>query len=187
AEEIFATTVAVGREVLATAGTSPRDVTAIGITNQRETTVIWDRATGVPVHPAVVWQSRASAAICEELRARGLEPLVRAKIGLVIDAYFSGTKVRWILDRVPGAQRRAERGELAFGTIDSWLIWRLTGGRAHVTDVTNASRTLLLDLHRCAWDDELCRYFGVPRPLLPQVLPSAADFGQTAGLTFLPD
>jgi len=137
-EEIFASTVAVGRDALAAAGAAARDVAAIGITNQRETTVVWERATGRPIHPAVVWQSRASAAICEELRARGLEPLVRERTGLVIDAYFSATKVRWILDRVPGAQRRAAAGELVCGTIDTWLVWNLTGGRVHVTDVSNA-------------------------------------------------
>jgi glycerol kinase len=166
-EEIFATTVAVAREALATAKATARDVRAIGITNQRETTVVWERATGRPIHPAVVWQSRASAAICDELRGRGLEPLMRERTGLVIDAYFSATKIRWILDRVPGAQQRAERGELLFGTIDSWLIWKLTGGRAHVTDVSNASRTLVFDIHRGAWDDELLAALGIPRGMLP--------------------
>jgi glycerol kinase len=167
ADEIFATTVAVAREALAGARTRARDVAAIGITNQRETTVVWERATGRPIHPAVVWQSRASATICEDLRARGLERLVRDRTGLVIDAYFSATKVRWILDRVPDAQRRAEAGELAFGTIDSWLIWKLTGGRAHVSDVSNASRTMLFDIHRLSWDDDLLRELRIPRAMLP--------------------
>ncbi|OLE75438.1 MAG: glycerol kinase [Chloroflexi bacterium 13_1_20CM_2_70_9] len=166
ADEIFATTVAVGREALAVAGVAARDVAAIGITNQRETTVVWERASGRPIHPAVVWQSRASAAICEQLRARGLETLVRERTGLVIDAYFSATKIRWILDQVPGAQARAERGELLCGTIDSWLVWRLSGGRRHVTDVSNASRTLVFDIHRGAWDDELLRALDLPRSVL---------------------
>ena len=166
-DEIFATTVAVGREALAAAKVGARDVAAIGITCQRETTVVWERATGRPVHPAVVWQSRASAAICDDLRARGLEPLVRRRTGLVIDAYFSGTKVRWILDRVSGAQERAERGELAFGTIDSWLTWKLTGGRVHVADVSNASRTMLFDIRRGAWDDDLLAALRIPRAMLP--------------------
>jgi glycerol kinase len=166
AEEIFATTVAVGREALAAAGVAARDVAAIGITCQRETTVVWERATGRPIHRAVVWQSRASAAICDEMKARGLEPLVRARTGLVIDAYFSATKVRWILDRVSGAQARAEAGELLWGTIDSWLIWKLTAGRAHVTDVSNASRTLVFDIHRGAWDDQLLGALRLPRTML---------------------
>ena len=173
ADEIFATTIAVAREALAGAKASARDVAAIGITNQRETTVVWERATGRPIHRAVVWQSRASAAICDDLRASGLEPLVRERTGLVIDAYFSATKVRWILDRVPGAQRRAETGELAFGTIDSWLVWRLTGGRAHVTDVSNASRTLVFDIHHGAWDDELLGALDIPRAMLPQPVRSS--------------
>ena len=178
-EELFAATVAVGREALAAARVAPRDVAAIGITNQRETTVVWERATGRPIHPAVVWQSRASAAICERLRADGLEPLVRARTGLVIDAYFSGPKVRWILDRVPGAQRRAEAGELLCGTVDAWLVWRLTGGRAHVTDVSNASRTLVFDIHRGAWDDELLRALALPRALLPSPVRSSGVVAET--------
>ena len=172
-EEIFASTIAVAREALAQARATARDVRAIGITDQRETTVVWERATGRPIHPAVVWQSRASAAICEELRARGLEPLVRERTGLVIDPYFSATKVRWILDRVPGAQRRAEAGELAFGTIDSWLVWKLTGGRVHVTDASNASRTMIFDIRRGSWDDELLGALAIPRALLPSVVRSS--------------
>ena len=173
ADEIFATTIAVAREALARANVDARDVRAIGITNQRETTVVWERATGRPIHRAVVWQSRASAAICDDLRARGLEELVRARTGLVIDAYFSATKVRWILDVVPGAQERAERGELLFGTIDSWLIWKLTGGRAHVSDVSNASRTLVFDIHRGAWDDELLAALRIPHEMLPTAVRSS--------------
>jgi glycerol kinase len=164
--EIFATTVAVGREALSRAGLAARDLSAIGITNQRETTVVWERKTGRPIHPAVVWQSRASAAICERLRADGHDKLVRERTGLVIDAYFSGTKIRWILDQVPGAQRRAEAGELVCGTIDTWLIWNLTGGRTHVTDVSNASRTLVFDIHRGTWDDELLALLNIPRSMM---------------------
>ncbi|HYV22514.1 MAG TPA: FGGY family carbohydrate kinase, partial [Candidatus Bathyarchaeia archaeon] len=165
-EEIIATTVAVGREALAHAGLTAKEIAAIGITNQRETTVVWERATGRPIHPAVVWQSRASAAICERLRSDGHETLVRERTGLVIDAYFSGTKVRWILDQVAGAQKRAEAGELVCGTIDAWLIWNLTGGRTHVTDVSNASRTLVFDIHRGTWDDELLALLDIPRSMM---------------------
>ena len=178
-EEIFATTVAVGREALAAAGAAARDVAAIGITNQRETTVVWERASGRPIHPAVVWQSRASAQICEELRARGLEPLVRARTGLVIDAYFSATKVRWVLDRVAGAQARAARGELLCGTIDTWLVWKLTGGRVHVTDVSNASRTMVFDIHRQRWDDELLAALDLPRTMFAEPVPSKGVVGET--------
>ncbi|TMB79145.1 MAG: glycerol kinase GlpK [Chloroflexi bacterium] len=173
ADEIFATTIAVAREALTAARANAHDVAAIGITNQRETTVVWERVTGRPIHRAVVWQSRASAGICDDLRSRGLEPLVRERTGLVIDAYFSATKIRWILDRVPGAQRRAERGELCFGTVDSWLIWNLTGGRAHVTDVSNASRTLVFDIHRGTWDDELLAALDIPRAMLPKPVRSS--------------
>src|SRR5262249_19000273 len=152
---------------LSRAGLGASDVRAIGITNQRETTVVWDRATGQPIHPAVVWQSRASAEICDRLKADGLEPLFRGKTGLIIGAYFSGTKIRWLLDQVPEAQRRAENGELLFGTVDSWLVWKLTGGRVHGTDVANASRTLLFNIHTLDWDDELLQVLRVPRSMLP--------------------
>ena len=178
-DEIFATTVAIGREALAAAGVRARDIAAIGITNQRETTVVWERATGRPIHPAVVWQSRASAQICEELRARGLETLVRERTGLVIDAYFSATKVRWILDQVPGAQARAKAGELLCGTIDTWLVWKLTGGRVHVTDVSNASRTMVFDIHRQRWDDELLAALDLPRVMFAKPVPSMGVAGET--------
>jgi len=178
-DEILATTVAVGRDALAAAGIGARDVAAIGITNQRETTVVWERATGRPIHPAVVWQSRASAAICEALRARGLEALVRERTGLVIDAYFSATKVRWILDRVPGAQARAVAGELLCGTIDTWLVWKLTGGRVHVTDVSNASRTMVFDIHRQRWDDELLAMLDLPRTMFAKPVRSMGVVGDT--------
>jgi glycerol kinase len=183
-DDIFATTVAVGREALAAAGIGARDVVAIGITNQRETTVVWERDTGRPIHPAVVWQSRASAKICESLRARGLEPLVRARTGLVIDAYFSATKVRWILDRVPGAQARAARGEVLCGTIDTWLVWKLTGGRVHITDVSNASRTMVFDIHRQRWDDELLAALDLPRAMFANPVPSMGVVGETESSYF---
>jgi len=185
AEEIFETTVAVGREALGAAHVTARDIAAIGITNQRETTVVWERATGRPIHRAVVWQSRASAAICERLRAAGWDAKVRERTGLVIDAYFSGPKIRWILDQVPGAQARAAAGELLCGTIESWLIWKLSGGAVHVTDVSNASRTMVFDIHRAAWDDELLAALEIPPALLPSPVPcsgvvaeaDAAHFG----------
>lgn len=178
-QEIFRTTVDVGREALSRAGISVGDVAAIGITNQRETTVVWDAKTGEPIHPAVVWQSRATAGICDQLKADGLEPLFRERTGLVIDAYFSGTKIRWLLDRVPDAQRRAEAGELRFGTIDSWLVWKLTDGRVHCTDVSNAARTLLFNIHSLDWDPELLNALRVPRAMLPEVRSNAEVYGET--------
>ena len=167
------------REAMATAGASGQAVAAIGITNQRETTLLWDRATGAPLHRAIVWQDRRTAALCEQLRASGHETLVNARTGLLLDPYFSATKLRWLLDHIPGARDRARRGELAFGTIDSWLVWQLTGGRLHVTDASNASRTLLYDIHRGAWDDELLALFDIPRELLPAVGNSSAAIGET--------
>lgn len=175
-EEIWESTVLAGREALAAAGGVWPD--AIGITNQRETLVLWDRVTGAPVHRAIVWQDRRTAARCAELRDRGLEPLVRERTGLVLDPYFSGTKLEWLLDRVPGARESAEAGELAAGTVDSWLIWKLTGGRVHATDHTNASRTLLYDIGRRDWDDELLDIFGIPRAVLPEIRVSAGSFGE---------
>jgi glycerol kinase len=177
AHEIWAGQVECAREALAKAGVK---VAAIGITNQRETTVLWDRRTGEPLHKALVWQDRRTAAFCEQLKAQGLEPRVRALTGLVMDPYFSATKLRWLLDNVAGARERAERGELAFGTVDTWLLWQLTGGKVHATDVSNASRTLLFDIHRGDWSDELLGLFGIPRALLPEVRPSAGVFGQAA-------
>ncbi|RMF12019.1 MAG: glycerol kinase, partial [Alphaproteobacteria bacterium] len=156
------------------------DVLALGITNQRETTVIWDRATGEPIHPAIVWQDRRTAGMCEKLTEEGAEVEVQRRTGLLLDPYFSATKISWLLDEVPGARERAERGELAFGTIDSWLLWKLTDGAVHATDVTNASRTLLFNLVRREWDDEMCRLFRVPSAILPEVRASDADFGMTA-------
>jgi glycerol kinase len=184
AEEIWRTQLEVGREVLARCGLTASDVAAIGITNQRETTVLWDRATGKPIHPAIVWQDRRTAPDCDLLRRSGHTEQVQAKTGLLIDAYFCATKIRWLLDYVPQARQRAERGELAFGTIDSWLIWNLTGGRVHATDVTNASRSMLLNLHSCQWDDELLELFSIPRSLLPEVLPSSHMYGETDAAWF---
>ncbi|HHI88715.1 MAG TPA: glycerol kinase, partial [Hellea balneolensis] len=156
-----------------------RDIAAIGITNQRETTVVWDRRTGAPVHRAIVWQDRRTAPLCARLKADGCEGLIVQKTGLLLDPYFSGTKIAWILDHVAGARARAERGELAFGTIDSWLIWRLTGGRVHATDATNASRTLLYNINTDQWDAELLALFDIPKSLLPEVRDCADDFGVT--------
>jgi len=179
ANEIWETQLRVGRDVLAQCGMTAADVAAIGITNQRETTLVWDRKTGQPIHPAIVWQDRRTAADCDALRAAGHDDSVQQKTGLLIDAYFCATKLRWLLSEVPGARQRAEAGELAFGTIDSWLIWKLTGGRVHATDVTNASRTMLLDISTCQWDDELLDIFEIPRSMLPEVMPSSHLFAST--------
>jgi len=182
--EIWATQVGVAAEALAMAGLSPRDIAAIGITNQRETTLLWDRRTGEPVHNAIVWQDRRTAGECDRLKEEGLEPLFRRKTGLVLDAYFSGTKLAWLLKNVPGARNRAEAGELAFGTVDSWLVWNLSGGRLHLTDASNASRTLLFNIQTLAWDDELLTILGIPRSVLPEVVDSSAVYGETAGNLF---
>lgn len=184
ASEIWETQVGVAAEAIVRAGISARDVAAIGITNQRETTVVWERATGKPICNAIVWQDRRTAALCDELKASGREDLFSAKTGLVLDAYFSGTKLRWILDNVAGARARAAAGELAFGTIDSWLIWKLSGGKTHVTDASNASRTLLFNIHAGEWDDELLNMLQIPRAVLPQVVASAGVAAETAGELF---
>ena len=182
--DIWQSQLDVARGALRNASLSAADVVAIGITNQRETTILWDRATGAPVHHAIVWQDRRTAPLCEELRARGAGTLVTAQTGLLLDPYFSATKIAWLLDNVQGLRARANAGEIAFGTVDSWLIWNLTGGARHVTDVTNASRTLLYDIHRLCWSDELLATFGIPRALLPEVLPCTAEFGTTAAAHF---
>ena len=181
ANEIWVTQMGVATEAIARAGIAARDVAAIGITNQRETTVVWNRATGKPVCNAIVWQDRRTAGLCDELKARGLEPFFTAKTGLVLDAYFAGTKLRWILDNVAGARALAQAGELAFGTIDSWLVWKLSGGASHVTDASNASRTLLFNIHTGGWDDELLAALDVPRAVLPQVVASSGVIAETAG------
>lgn len=181
--EIAASQIEVARQAIAEAGLRPDELAGLGITNQRETTLVWDRRTGEPIHRAIVWQDRRTAAMCDHLRREGLEPTVREKTGLLLDPYFSGTKLRWLLDHVEGARDRAERGELAFGTIDAWLIWRLTGGRVHATDVTNAARTLMFNIHAGDWDDELLDMLGVPRAVLPEVVPSSGIVGETDGET----
>ncbi len=178
--EIFASQYGVMTEVLARSGAEPHEVAAIGITNQRETTIVWDKETGRPVYNAIVWQCRRTAALCEQLKAQGAAEMIRARTGLLIDAYFSATKIKWILDNVPGARERAQRGELLFGTVDSWLIWKLTGGEAHVTDATNASRTMLFNIHTMEWDREICEMLGIPMCMLPEVRPSSEVYGYTS-------
>jgi glycerol kinase len=178
-EDLWRTTLSTCRRVMEQAGVTAADVAGIGITNQRETTLVWDRDTGKAIHRAIVWQDRRTADFCAALKRAGNESGVAAKTGLILDPYFSGTKIAWILDNVEGARARAEAGRLAFGTVDSWLLWRLTGGRVHATDATNASRTLLFDIHKGAWDDDMLRLLGVPRAMLPEVKDCAADFGVT--------
>ncbi len=180
AHEIWQTQCEVAAEVIAKSALAGTDIGGIGITNQRETTVLWDRASGLPLAPAIVWQDRRTAAFCESLKREGLEECVREKTGLVIDAYFSGTKLNWLLNNIPGARQRAMRGELAFGTVDSWLIWQLTAGKVHATDVSNASRTMLCNIHTLTWDDELLRAMDIPRAVLPKIVSSSEIIGETA-------
>jgi glycerol kinase len=184
--DIWRDTIDVLGAVLAEGKIDARTICAIGITNQRETTVLWDRRTGEPVHNAIVWQCRRTASYCDELQARGLEEVVRRKTGLVVDAYFSATKVRWLLDNVPGVRERAQEGDILFGTIDSWLVWKLTGGQVHITDYTNASRTLLFDIHRLAWDEELLAEMDIPSQVLPEVRSSSEVYGFTSDNGALP-
>ena len=179
AREIWATQFGVAAEAMGKIGASAGDIAAIGITNQRETTVVWDRATGEPVYNAIVWQCRRTSAYCDELKARGYAEAIRRKTGLVVDAYFSGPKIRWILDNVPGARRRAEAGELLFGTVETWLIWLLTGGRVHVTDYSNASRTMLFNINTLDWDEDLLRLMDIPRSMLPTPVASSQVYGET--------
>jgi glycerol kinase len=179
-EDLWRTVLATCREAIAKAGLAARDIAAIGITNQRETTLVWDRASGKPIHNAIVWQDRRTDKMCRKLKDAGNEALVAARTGLVLDPYFSATKIAWLLDHVPGARAKAERGELAFGTVDSFLLWRLTEGAVHATDATNASRTALYDIHANAWSADLCALFRVPEVMLPQVRDCAADYGSTA-------
>jgi glycerol kinase len=176
-EEIWLTSIATAREAMAKAGLEARDIAALGITNQRETALVWDRSTGKPIYPAIVWQDRRTAGVCQDLKAQGAEPQVAALSGLLVDPYFSATKAAWILDHVPGARDRARAGELAFGTVDSFLLWRLTGGKVHATEATNACRTLLFDLDNGCWSEELRRLFDVPESTLPEVHDCAHDFG----------
>lgn len=182
--EIWQSQIQVAREAIARAGLQARSIAALGITNQRETTIVWERATGKPIANAIVWQDRRTADVCAELKRRSVEPTVRGKTGLVLDPYFSATKLAWILNHVPNARDRAMSGELAFGTVDTWLVWNLTGGRLHVTDVSNASRTLLYDIRRNCWDQELLALFDIPRAVLPEVLPSSYPYGETEAALF---
>lgn len=182
--EIWASQLGVAMEAIAGAGLTAADIVAIGITNQRETTLVWDRGTGRPICNAIVWQDRRTAGQCEQMKADWLEPFFRERTGLVLDPYFSGTKLAWILDNVPGARVRAERGELAFGTVDSWLVWNLTGGERHVTDASNASRTLLYNIHRGEWDSDLLKALRIPAALLPEIVPSSGVCGHTAPSLF---
>ena len=181
ATEIWSTQVGVATEAIIKAGITPQDVAAIGITNQRETTLLWDRSTGKPLHNAIVWQDRRTSAYCDELKARGLAKSIQEKTGLIVDAYFSATKIKWMLDNVPGAREKAAAGQIAFGTMDSWLIWKLTDGRVHVTDVTNASRTMIYNIHTLDWDQELLDLFDIPRSILPEVKSSSEVYGETTG------
>ncbi len=178
-EEIWATTAGTCRAVIEKAGLSPSDIATIGITNQRETTLVWDKTTGKPIHRAIVWQDRRTAAFCADLRAAGHDRTITDKTGLLADPYFSGTKLKWILDHVEGARDRARRGELLFGTVDTWLIWKMTAGAAHVTDATNAARTMLFDIHKGCWSQTICGLFDIPMEMLPEVKDCAADFGMT--------
>ena len=179
ANEIWATLLGVAVEAMQMAGAAAADIAAIGITNQRETTIVWDKATGEPVHHAIVWQCRRTSEYCDELRARGLTARFREKTGLVLDAYFSATKLHWLLENVPGVRERAAKGELLFGTVETWLIWKLTGGRAHVTDYSNASRTMLFNINTLDWDEEILAELNIPRSMLPKPLPSSGLFGTT--------
>jgi len=181
-EEIAASQIAVALEALAKVNAKPTDVAAIGITNQRETTIIWDRATGKPIYNAIVWQDRRTAAFCQQLQAQGHEPLIQQHTGLLIDAYFSGSKISWILQHVPNARQLAEAGRLAFGTVDTWLVWKLTGGRLHITDASNASRTMLFNLHSGRWDDDLLNLFRIPASMLPAVRPSSEVYGEVSSV-----
>ena len=178
-EEIWMTQLAVAREAMTKIGASAQDIAAIGITNQRETTIVWDRNTGQPVYPAIVWQCRRTSGYCDSLKEKGLTGKFREKTGLVVDAYFSGTKIKWILDHVEGARKRAEEGELLFGTVETWLIWKLTKGAVHVTDYTNASRTMLFNIRTLEWDEEILEELGIPQKMLPQARPSSEIYGKT--------
>ena len=179
ADEIWSTQLGVAVEAMSKIGAEAADIAAIGITNQRETAIVWDKKTGEPVCHAIVWQCRRTAKFCDELMEQGLEDLIRQKTGLKIDAYFSGTKIRWILDHVEGARARAQKGELLFGTVETWLIWKLTRGKVHVTDYSNASRTMLFNIHTLEWDEDILRILDIPRAMLPEVKPSSCIYGET--------
>ena len=178
AEEIWSTQLEVAQEAMKNLNATAADIAAIGITNQRETTIVWDRHTGEPIHRAIVWQCRRTAEYCDSLKDKGLVDTVRAKTGLVIDAYFSGTKLRWLLENVPGARERAEKGELLFGTVETWLIWKLTHGRVHITDYSNAARTMLFNINTLEWDEDILKELDIPRAMLPQAKPSSCLYGE---------
>ena len=182
--EIWASEAAVIAQAISTIGINGLDIAAIGITNQRETTIVWDAQTGKPVYNAIVWQDRRTSAYCDELKAQGLTERIREKTGLILDAYFSGTKIKWILDNVPGAREKAEKGQLRFGTVDSWLVWQLTKGEKHVTDVSNASRTLLFNIHTLEWDGEMLQLMGIPASMMPRVCSSSEVYGHTKTTIF---
>ncbi|NMA58501.1 FGGY family carbohydrate kinase, partial [Clostridium cochlearium] len=182
--EIWATQFSVATEAMAKANIDATDIAGIGITNQRETTIVWDKRTGLPVYNAIVWQCRRTAPICDTLKEKGLTEKIREKTGLVLDAYFSGTKIKWILDNVQGAREEAEKGNLLFGTVDTWLIWNLTKGRVHVTDYSNASRTMIYNIHELKWDDELLEILDIPKSMLPEVKPSSYIYGETNATLF---
>lgn len=184
ADEIFTTQLEVAKQALANVGANPGDIAAIGITNQRETTVVWNRHTGRPVYNAIVWQCRRTAPYCDALKEQGLTDIVRSKTGLVIDPYFSGTKIRWILENIPGAREEAERGDLLFGTVETWLIWKLTGGKIHVTDYSNASRTMLFNINTLQWDDDILKLMDIPASMLPEAKPSSCIYGYTSAQFF---
>jgi glycerol kinase len=181
AMEIWSSQAGVAAEAIIGAGLKGEQISAIGITNQRETTVVWERETGKPVCPAIVWQDRRTAAFCDKLKEEGNDKMIREKTGLIVDAYFSGTKIRWILDNVSGARAKAEAGKLAFGTIDTWLLWNFTRGKVHVTDVTNASRTLLFNIHKMQWDEDLLKLLDIPASMLPEVRSCSEVYGSTSG------
>jgi glycerol kinase len=184
AAEIWGTQLQVAREAMAKINADYKDIAAIGITNQRETTVIWDKFTGKPIYNAIVWQCRRTSELCDQLKAEGFDKVIREKTGLIVDAYFSGTKIKWLLDNVPGARERAEKGELLFGNMDSWLIWNLTDGRVHVTDYSNASRTMLFNIHSLEWDEEILARLDIPKSMLPKPMPSSCIYGMTAPSLF---
>ena len=179
ATEIWSTQLGVAAEAITKAGLTVKDIAAIGITNQRETTVIWEKATGQPVHHAIVWQDRRTAAYCDQIKLSGADKMLQQKTGLIVDAYFSATKIKWMLDELPGVREKAMRGELCFGTMDTWLLWKLTNGKVHATDVSNASRTLLFNIHTLQWDEELLQLFNIPASLLPEVRSSSEIYGYT--------
>ena len=184
ADEIWATQLEVAQQAMANIGATAADIAAIGITNQRETTIVWDKNTGKPIHHAIVWQCRRTSEYCDSLKEKGLTDTFRSKTGLVIDAYFSGTKLRWILENVEGAREKAEKGELLFGTVETWLIWKLTGGKAHVTDYSNASRTMLFNINTLQWDDEILKELNIPKCMLPEAKPSSCVYGEALAQYF---